>query len=143
MSNKFQDNIIENFKTIIIPLNFGNNTTQVSYTIQDLEFQPQEVILNSVSFYDGSTNPASTASLLLLQTNLPLNSNNLVCLPGSGVTGVVKLDSYFKLSTRNIGGSYNFTLYNAINNGNPSSSMNTFNYFVSLTLTFNQYKNIK
>ena len=145
MSIKFQDNVIENLKTIIIPLYFenGNNGNIVNYTIQNLEFQPQEVILNSVSFYDDSTTPADTYPLLLLNSNLPLNSNNLVCLPGSGTNGITKLDTYFKVSTKNIGGAYTFIITNAVTGGLPSSNMNAFFYNISLTLTFVQYKNLK
>ena len=143
MSIKFQDNIIENLKTIIIPLNFQNVNIQ-NYTIQNLEFQPQEVIVNSVSFDDASTSPSTTtSSLLSISSNLPLNSNNLVCLPGAGSVGMSKLDTYFKLSTKNIGGSYTFIITNAVTGELPSSAMNTFSYYVSLTLTFVQYKNLK
>ena len=141
--SRFQDNIIENFKTIVIPLNFGNNTTQVSYTIPNIEFEPQEVILNAISFVDDSVTLANTSPLLLVTSNLPLNTNQLCCAPGGGTNGALKLYSYFKLSTKTIGGSYNFNLSNAITGGNPSTTMNTFNYFISLTLTFNQYKNLK
>lgn len=140
--SRFQDNIIENFKTIIIPLNFGNNTTQVSYTIPNIEFESQEVILNAISFVDESGTVADTGPLLLLTCNLPLNTNQLCCIPGNGTTGFVKLDSYFKLSTNNIGGIYYFILSNATTGGLPSTAMGTFNYNLSLTLTFNRYKNL-
>ena len=113
MSNRFQDNIIENFKTIIIPLNFGNNITQVSYTIQNIEFEPQELILNAISFVDDSVTLANTSPLLLVTSNLPLNTNQLCCAPGGGTNGALKLDSYFQLTTKKIGGTYNFYLSNA------------------------------
>ena len=129
---------IENLKTVIIPLNFGNNIASVNFSINNIEFEPNYMILNSIVFSDQSA-AGTTAVLITLSSTLPLNQNRLCVIPGNA-DGIQKLDPEFKLTTKNINGSYNFSLSNAINGGNPNNTMGTFDYYLSLTLTFIKYK---
>jgi len=141
MSIKFRNDIIENEKTIIIPIQFDLSNI-AEFQISNIEFEPDEIVLNSVTFIDSSATPADTADIIILTSNLPLNTNQLCALPNlAGVGSITKLDSYFKVIGP-INGLYTFCLNN-IKNGNPTTDITTFDYYVSLTLTFTKYKSVR
>jgi hypothetical protein len=135
--------IVENFKTIIV---YGNypSATSFTFTINNIEFTPDEMVINSVSFDDASTGGAdlTTAPLILVTTNLPLSTSNIMCLPNTvGIGNMQKLDTYFKV-TAPVNGTYTFFIGNAITQGPPNTAMNNFNYYLAMTLTFYKYKKV-
>lgn len=141
MSIKFSTNVIEAEKTIIVANTFDNSnlfTAQVS----NIEFQPDELILNAVSFIDSSATVTDLAPLVILSSTLPLTTNQLCALPNlGGVGGIQKLDTFFKVNAP-VNGLYTFYA-NSITGGDPSSDMAALSLNVALTLTFIKYRPVK
>ena len=147
MSLKFNSDIIENYRTIVIPLLFnGSQTTSVN--ISNIEFTPDEMIINSIAYLDSSANQTLNPPILSLSSNL--SSNYAICsFPNyETIAAYVKLDTPFKLNS-SVNGNYIFTLQQAISPDtvyfNPSgywleTSIAALNFRLSLTITFYKYK---
>ena len=138
----FSTDKIDNYKTLVVYGNFPNNSNIFTFDFNNLiEFVPDELCLNSVSFYDKSGTALNTSPICLLYSDI-VNNYILCHLPNlEGIGNLTKLDSYFKI-TQPIQGTKTFTL-KSITNDNPSTSMNTFDYNVALTITFYKYKSMK
>ena len=141
MSLKFNSDVIETFRTIVVTWSFVANEN-VSVNINNIEFVPDEVFLNAIAYFDNSNNPTLNTSLYTLYSTL-VDNYALCSFPNyDTIGGMVKLDTPFKLG-KIINGNYNFNLQSAYGGSLSATAFAQFNFNISLTLTFYKYKNVK
>lgn len=148
MSLKFNSDIIENYRTICIPLNFQGTSTVASplvsittnININNIEFTPDEMIINTIAYNDKSTVATQNASIYSLLSNL-ISNYPMCSFPNyETIPAYIKLDTPFKLYNV-VNGNYNFTLSDAYMN-NLSTGVNSVNIFITLMITFYKYKSL-
>ena len=148
MSLKFNSDIIENYRTINIVLNFVGSSTNLlplnsittNFNINNIEFIPDELIINTIAYNDKSTNVTQNASMYSLSSNL-VSNYTLSSFPNYGtIAAYLKLDTPFKINN-SVNGNYTFTLSDAYMI-DLSTGVNTVNMFITLMVTFYKYKSL-
>ena len=146
MSLKFNSDIIENYKTIHIPLTFLASS-QVMYSINNIEFNPDEMIVNSISVFDVSANGLQNAQIGLLKSSLVNNyvmasipNYNFANAPAQYLPYSMKLDTSFKINT-SVNSNYLFYLTD-LDGSNFSQNTANLNVYVVIMVTFYKYKSL-
>ena len=130
-------NKIELYKTVTIPLiidnaNGGTNISTLQQYI-NVEFQPDEVLLKTVSIFDGS---AQIDIMTYIKSDLI--DNNILYAFMSADTINQYCGVPFRLSNKNINGYYNFTFTSYL--GSTSEFCDQYNFVVVLVLVFIKYQ---